>query len=115
MGRVVLAAGLGMALAAGPAWAAFNKGQELTILSLRSALRAAERCPYRVDEGRLGAYLSRKGLSRADLTSGRGSALLEEDSAADAARYDADPAAACAQAWASFGPGAPMSGVLRPR
>lgn len=116
MGRIMTASALCAALlAAGPARAAFSKGQELTILALRSALLAGRSCPYRVDEGRLAAFLSRKGLRRADLEGGGYSQLLADDVAADEARYAADPGAACEQAWASFGPGSPMSGVLRAR
>ena len=57
--------------------------------------------------------LSRKGLTRADLTSTRISTLLQDDLAADLQRYQSDTTAACDQAWASFGPGAPMRGLLR--
>ena len=110
---MMLVAAAGSLWAAAPAWADFTKGQELTILAARSALLAAEHCPYAVDDRKLQQVLARKGLSRAMVTSAQGSALLEEDSAADAQRYANDTAAACDQAWASFGPGAPMAGLLR--
>lgn len=100
-------------LAAGPARAEYAKGQELMILTLRSALLAEQYCPYRIDEKRLQGFLSRKQLTRSDLTTGHYSALLDEDLAADTQRYQADTAAACDQAWASFGPDSPLNGLLR--
>ena len=51
----------------------------------------------------------------ADLDAGGYSPLLQEDMAADDARYAGDTAAACDQAWASFGPGSPVSGLLQKR
>ena len=100
-------------LLAGPALAEFTKSQELTILAVRSAILAAQNCPYALDDRHVQQVLARKGLSRANLTSGQGSALLQDDTAADVQRYQSDTAAACDQAWASFGPGAPMAGLLR--
>ncbi len=108
-----LAALVAATLAAGPAQADYAKGQELMILTLRSALLAEQYCPYRIDEKRLQGFLSRKQLTRSDLTSGHYSPLLDEDIAADTQRYQADTAAACDQAWASFGPGSPLNGLLR--
>ena len=113
MRQVLIAATVGTALWAGPALADFTKGQELTILAAHSAILASEHCPYAVDERRMQQVLARKGLSRAAVMSGGGSALLQDDLAADARRYESDTAAACDQAWASFGPGAPMAGLLR--
>ena len=110
--RTLVAAMLGGCLAAGPA-AAFNKGQELMILTLHSAALASQHCPYRLDEGKLQGFLSRKGLTRAALTGGGFSPLLRKDMAADDQRYAADTAAACDQAWASFGPDSPLGGLLR--
>ena len=112
--RMLLLAAIGGCLAAGPA-AAFDKGQELMILTLHSATLAAEHCPYRVDERKMQGYLGRKRLTRADLTSGRFSPLLQENLTADEQRYAADTAAACDQAWASFGPDSPLGGLLRAR
>ena len=100
-------------LAAGPARADYAKGQELMILTLRSALFAEQHCPYRIDEKRLQSFLTRKQLTRSDLTSGRFSPLLQDDLAADEQRYQSDTAASCDQAWASFGPGSPLNGLLR--
>ena len=113
MRRILMAAVMGGALTTGPARADFAKGQELVILTAHSAVLAAQHCPYRLDDRTMQGFLSRKGLTRADLTSGRFSPLLQEDMAADEARYRDDTAAACDQAWASFGPGAPLSGLLR--
>ena len=113
MRRVLLAVMVGGVAMAGSARADYAKGQELVILTAHSALLAARHCPYRLDDRRLGAFLSRKGLTRADLDSGRFSSLLQDDMAADDARYEHDTAAACDQAWASFGPGSPLSGILR--
>ena len=107
---------VGCALAAGPARAEFAKGQELVLLTAHSAVLAAQHCPYALDERRLAAFLSRKGLKRADLdAAGSYSELLRDDMAADDARYQNDTAAACDQAWASFGPGSPVAGLLRRR
>ena len=108
-----VAMGLGVVLATGPALADYNKGQELMILMLHSAVLAEAHCPYRVDDRKMQGFLSRKGLTRGDLTSGRFSPLLQEDMAADTQRYDGDAAAACDQAWASFGPQSPLGGLLR--
>ena len=108
-------AATGLGLAAVPAQAAYNKGQELMILTLHSAVLAEAHCPYRIDERKLQAFLSRKGLTRGDLTSGGFSPLLQEDLAADTQRYESDAAAACDQAWASFGPASPLGGLLRAR
>ena len=113
MRHILTMAVTGGMLAAGPARAEYAKGQELVLLTAYSAILAAQHCPYRLDERRLQAFLSRKGLTRADLASGRFSPLLQEDMAADDARYGTDTAAACDQAWASFGPGSPVSGLLR--
>ena len=113
MRHVLAMAAIGGCLVAGPARAEFTKSQELTILAAHSALLASQRCPYALDERRLGQVLARKNLSRADLASGQSSRLLREDLAADDRRYESDTAAACDQAWASFGPGAPMAGLLR--
>ena len=113
MRRVLMIAMVGGVLATGPARAEFAKGQELVLLTAHSAVLAAQHCPYQLDERRLQAFLSRKGLKRADLDSGSFSPLLQEDMAADDARYGSDTAAACDQAWASFGPGSPVSGLLR--
>lgn len=115
MRRVLTMAVVGGALAAGSARAEFAKGQELVLLTAHSAVLAAQHCPYALDERRLQAFLSRKGLKRADLDAGGFSPLLQEDIAADDARYANDTAAACDQAWASFGPGSPLSGLLRKR
>ncbi len=115
MRRVLTMAVVGGALASGPARAEFAKGQELVLLTAHSAVLAAQHCPYQLDERRLQAFLSRKGLKRADLDAGVYSSLLQEDMAADDARYAGDTAAACDQAWASFGPGSPVSGLLRKR
>ena len=115
MRRLLMVAVVGGALAAGPARAEFAKGQELVLLTAHSAVLAAQHCPYALDERRLSAFLSRKGLKRADLDRGGFSPLLQEDMAADDARYADDTAAACDQAWASFGPGSPLSGILRKR
>ena len=115
MRRVLTMAMVGGALAAGPARAEFAKGQELVLLTAHSAVLAAQHCPYALDERRLQAFLSRKGLRRSDLDVGGFSPLLREDMAADDARYANDTAAACDQAWASFGPGSPVSGLLRRR
>ncbi len=104
---------VGLALSAAPARADYAKGQELMILTLRSALLAEQHCPYRIDDRKLQGFLSRKQLTRADLASGRYSPLLEENIAADVQRYQADTAAACDQAWASFGPDSPLGGLLR--
>ena len=106
---------MGGVLAAGPARAEFAKGQELVLLTAHSAVLAAQHCPYALDERRLAAFLSRKGLKRADLDAGGFSPLLQADMAADDARYADDTAAACDQAWASFGPGSPVNGLLRRR
>ena len=115
MRHVLMVATMGGVLAAGPARAEFAKGQELVLLTAHSAVLAGQHCPYGLDERRLQAFLSRKGLTRADLASGQFSPLLQEDMAADDARYANDTAAACDQAWASFGPGSPVSGLLRKR
>lgn len=111
--RVLTMAVVGGVLAAGPARAEFAKGQELVLLTAHSAVLAAQHCPFQLDERRLQSFLSRKGLTRASLSSGPFSPLLQEDMAADDARYANDTAAACDQAWASFGPGSPVSGLLR--
>ena len=111
--RYLVMAVVGGALAAGPARAEFAKGQELVLLTAHSAVLAAQHCPYQVDERKMQAFLSRKGLTRAALSAGGFSPLLQEDMAADDARYQNDTAAACDQAWASFGPGSPLSGLLR--
>lgn len=114
--RIVLAAAVAAVLAAGPARAGYAKGQELVLLTAHSAVLAAQRCPYALDERRLAAFLSRKGLRRADLDAAGGySELLRDDMAVDDARYQNDAAAACDQAWASFGPGSPVAGLLRRR
>ena len=115
MRRVLTMAMAGGLMAAGPARAEFAKGQELVLLTAHSAILAAQHCPYALDERRLQLFLSRKGLKRADLQGGGFSPLLQEDMAADDARYAGDTAAACDQAWASFGPGSPVSGLLRRR
>lgn len=104
-----------LGLAAAPAEAAYDKGQELMILMLHSAALAEQHCPYRVDAAKMQAFLARKHLTRADVESGRFSSLLQEDMAADAQRYAGDTAAACDQAWASFGPQSPIGGLLRAR
>ena len=109
MRRIVTAAVIGAGLAAGPALA-FDKGQELTILTARSADLAARYCPYTVDEARMRAVLSRRGLTRAALSSNAHSDLLRDDIAADEARYANDTAAACDQAWASLRPRRPDEG-----
>ena len=113
MRRVLMAAVVSGGLVTGPAWAEFTKGQELMILSLRSAVLAAQHCPYLLDERRLQSFLSRKGLTRPNMASGPFSALLQDDLAADTLRYQSDTAAACDQAWASFGPDGPLKGLLR--
>ena len=115
MRRVLMMAAIGGSLMPGPARAEFTKGQELTILAAHSAILASEHCPYALDERRMQQVLARKGLSRSAVTSGQGSPLLQEDLEADTRRYESDTAAACDQAWASFGPGAPMAGLLRRR
>ncbi len=86
MRRMLMAAALGGALAPAPADAGYIKGQELMLLTLHSAVLAAQHCPYRVDEAKMQGFLSRKGLSRADMTSGRFSPLLQDDMAADTQR-----------------------------
>lgn len=115
MRHVLILATLGGLLAAGPARAEFAKGQELVLLTAHSAVLASQHCPYQLDERRLQAFLSRKGLRRSDLETGRFSPTLQDDMAADDARYENDTAAACDQAWASFGPGSPLSGLLHAR
>ena len=90
MRPVLVMAMLGGLLAASPARADFAKGQELVLLTAHSAVLAAQHCPYQLDERRLQAFLSRKGLKRADLDSGSFSPLLQEDMAADDARYGSD-------------------------
>lgn len=111
----MMLAAMGLGLAAAPAEAAFSKGQELMILTLHSAVLAEQHCPYRVDAAKLQGFLSRKGLRRGDLTAGGFSPLLQDDMAADTRRYESDGAAACDQAWASFGPQSPLGGLLRAR
>jgi hypothetical protein len=113
MRLVLTAAAVTAIFAASPARADFAKGQELMILTLRSALLAEQYCPYKIDDKRLQVFLARKNLTRASLSDGQYSPLLQEDIAADAQRYQTDTAAACDQAWASFGPGSPLSGLLR--
>ena len=63
-------------LAAGPARADYAKGQELDDPDSALALLAEQHCPYRIDERRLQGFLTRKQLTRSDLTSGRFSPLL---------------------------------------
>ena len=112
---ITTAAAAACALSAGPARAEYAKGQELVLLTAHSAVLAAQHCPYALDERRLAGFLGRKGLKRSDLDGGGYSELLRDDMAADDARYANDTAAACDQAWASFGPGSPVAGLLRRR
>ena len=113
MRRSTMAAMMGGILLAGPAWADYTKSQELTILAAHSASLAAKFCPYVVNSAKMQEVLSRKHLSQADVSSGWFSDLLQTDLAADTDRYRNETAEACAQAWVSFGPNAPMRGLLR--